>query len=79
MKVNEKIEQLIETRINGNSFEVSNTYKKLLKSIKLSDIREYALEELRVPATVSNLLTCITSKEEMINIIVNYQTSKGLI
>jgi len=37
-----KIDALIETRINGNSIKGNETYEKMLRSLKFSDIRSYA-------------------------------------
>lgn len=39
-----KIEELINTRINGNSIKGNETYEKMLKSIKFQDICLYAKE-----------------------------------
>ena len=38
----EKVQALVETRINGNSIRGNKTYENMLKQISLSDIQSYA-------------------------------------
>ena len=75
MKVNDKIKQLIETRINGNSFEASSTYKTFLKNVKISDIKEYA--SMRYNEHVNKVLYCMNRKKDMINLI--FEHERGLV
>jgi len=44
MKTYEKIEQLVNTRINGNSIKGNKTYENMLKSVKVVDIVNYGLD-----------------------------------
>jgi len=37
----EKIEALIETRINGNSIKGNKTYENMIKSLRTKDFRAY--------------------------------------
>jgi hypothetical protein len=41
MKAQQKIEALIETRINGNSIKGNTTYENMLKSLRTSDFTDY--------------------------------------
>ena len=41
MKPFEKIEALIETRINGNSIKGNKTYENMIKSLRTKDFRDY--------------------------------------
>jgi len=41
MKAFEKIETLIETRINGNSIKGNSTYENMIKSLKSTDFMAY--------------------------------------
>jgi hypothetical protein len=40
----EKIEALIETRINGNSIKGNKTYENMIKSLRTNDFRSYENE-----------------------------------
>jgi hypothetical protein len=41
----EKIEALIETRINGNSIKGNKTYENMIKSLRTNDFRAYEYEK----------------------------------
>lgn len=42
MKAYEKIEELVNTRINGNSIKGNETYENMLKQVNRADINHYA-------------------------------------
>ena len=42
MRKEQIIEELIETRINGNSIKGNDTYEKMIKRITFQDILRYA-------------------------------------
>ena len=43
MTQNEKINELVNTRINGNRIETDTTYSNMLRSVTVADIKEFAL------------------------------------
>jgi hypothetical protein len=42
MKASEKIEELVNTRINGNSIKGNKTYENMIKSLRTQDFNDYA-------------------------------------
>ncbi len=65
MTASEKIQTLVETRINGNSIKGNSTYENMIKSLRTRDFNEYeALNEINVTLWIYKKIDKIEALKE---------------